>query len=244
MNQKPKIWKGIPSVDKMILYIQTAIRWPIGCLIFFTYFFCGCKQQAKYAPLIVTKEDSLKRKLVIQKAIQSILAEEKNIKTGDLVTRTGADFTSESLRNLCRRDVTYSHCGIASWENDSLFIYHAMGGEWNPDEKLRRDSWLQFAEPYTNKGFGHYRFEISDTIIYKLINIVHNYYSSGLTFDMKFNLVSNEKMYCAEFVAKSYEGSTKTIKINRSRIKDFEFIGVDDLFLNPLCKRIQQIVYK
>ncbi len=56
-----------------------------------------------------------------------------------MVLRTGNDFTSESLRQLSFTDKTYSHCGIASIENDSIFIYHALGGEWNPDEKLRRD---------------------------------------------------------------------------------------------------------
>ncbi len=224
--------------------IQTAIRWPAGCLIFFLFMLASCRQQTKYAALIITKEDSLKRIQVIKKAINAINSIEKNIATGDLVTRTGADFTSESLRKLCRRDNTYSHCGIASWENDSLFIYHAMGGEWNPDEKLRRDSWLQFAEPYSNKGTGHFRFGITQSAITNLIKIVQQYYSSGLTFDMKFDLATNEKMYCAEFVAKSYETATNSISINRSKINNFQFIGVDDLFLNPLCKKMGQIVYK
>ena len=195
--------------------------------------------------MVETRIDSAKRKLVIFKAFESILREQENIKTGDLVTRTGADFTSESLRSLCRRDITYSHCGIASWENDSLFIYHAMGGEWNPNEKLCRDSWLQFAEPYSNKGFGHYRFSLPDSSIKKLILTAQQYYAAGLQFDMKFDLASNDKMYCAEFVAKCYETADKnSIHFTHSYIQDFEFIGVDDIFLHPLCKRMQQIVYK
>ncbi|MFT3981811.1 MAG: YiiX/YebB-like N1pC/P60 family cysteine hydrolase [Ferruginibacter sp.] len=230
----------------MKLYIQTAIRWPAGCLIFFICLLGSCEQQPTIAPLIETHEDSVQREKVIRKALAAIYREEKNIRTGDLVTRAGADFTSESLRNLCRRDQTYSHCGIASWENDSLFIYHAMGGEWNPDEKLRRDSWVQFAEPYTNKSSGHYRFEIADSSISNLVRIVHDYYKAGLSFDMKFDLTTNDKMYCAEFVAKSYEaaGQKEQLHFNRSHIRDFEFIGPDDIFLHPLCKRIVQIVYK
>lgn len=229
----------------MNIYIQTGVRWPTGCLIFFILLIHACNRPQPIAPLVETRIDSAKRKLVIFKAFQSILQQQQSIKNGDLVTRTGADFTSESLRNLCRRDVTYSHCGIASWENDSLFIYHAMGGEWNPDEKLCRHSWLQFAEPYSNKGFGHYRFSLPDSSIKKLIKTVQQYYMAGLEFDMKFDLASNDKMYCAEFVAKSYEAADKKrLQFNRSHIQNFEFIGVDDIFLHPLCKRMEQIVYK
>lgn len=182
---------------------------------------------------------------IARKAIMRVLVHEKNIKTGDLVTRTGADFTSESLRNLCRRDKTYSHCGIASWENDSLYIYHAMGGEWNPDEKLRRDTWLQFAEPYTNRGFGHYSFGLPDTATAALLAEVQRLYNSGMSFDMKFDLSTDQKMYCAEFIAKSFERAIPALApFNRSKIEQFEFIGVDDLFLHPLSKKIAASVYK
>lgn len=223
-------------------YIQTAIRWPIGCLIFFM---SSCNKQPKLNPLIITSEDSVKKEQQISRAFKAMRLAEKDINTGDLVTRTGNDFTSESLRNLCRRDQTYSHCGIASRENDTLFIYHAMGGEWNPDEKLRRDPWKLFAEPYSNKGVGLFRFEIPDSNISRLISVVQQYYRLGLTFDMKFDLASDDKMYCAEFIYKSYLKATdEKINFTRSHIGDFEFVGPDDIFLHPLCKRRAQIVYK
>lgn len=223
-------------------YIQTAIRWPIGCLIFFM---SSCNKQPKLNPLIITKEDSIKKEQQISRAFKEIRLAEKDIQTGDLVTRTGNDFTSESLRNLCRRDQTYSHCGIASRENDTLFIYHAMGGEWNPDEKLRRDPWKLFAEPYSNKGVGLFRFEMPDSNIARLINVMQHYYQSGLTFDMKFDLKTDDKMYCAEFIYKSYLKATdEKINFSKSHIGEFEFVGPDDIFLHPLCKRRAQIVYK
>lgn len=223
-------------------YIQTAIRWPIGCLIFFI---SACQQKQVPDPLIITKEDSVKNLQRIDRAIEHIGQLSKEIKTGDLVTRTGNDFTSQSLRKLCQRDQTYSHCGIASIENDSLFIYHAMGGEWNPDEKLRRDPWPLFAEPYSNNGVGLFRFDMADTTINKLIQVVQDFYRAGLTFDMKFDLTTDNKMYCAEFIYKSYlKASDQKIVFNKSHIGDFEFVGPDDIFLHPLCKKGAQIVYK
>ncbi len=223
-------------------YIQTAIRWPIGCLIFFI---SACNKPPKLAPIIITREDSIKNEQRIERAFASIKELSKEIKTGDLVTRTGNDFTSESLRNLCIRDKTYSHCGIASIENDSIFIYHAMGGEWNPDEKLRRDPWKLFAEPYSNKGVGLFRFDIPDSSIHNLIKLVQEHYKNELTFDMKFDMATDEKMYCAEFIYKTFsKASHDKLQFNKSRIGKFEFVGPDDIFLHPLSKRMAQIVYK
>lgn len=223
-------------------YIQTAIRWPIGCLIFFM---SSCQQKPVINPLVITQEDSVKKEEQLARAFKTIQLAGKDIRTGDLVTRTGNDFTSQSLRKLCQRNQTYSHCGIASIENDTLFIYHAMGGEWNPDEKLRRDPWFLFAEPYSNNGVGQFRFDLPDSTIKKLVAVTQQFYKDGLTFDMKFDLKTDDKMYCAEFIYKSYlKASNGKMVFNKSRIGDFEFIGPDDIFLHPLCKRKAEIVYK
>ncbi|UEG48697.1 hypothetical protein LK994_08615 [Ferruginibacter lapsinanis] len=167
------------------------------------------------------------------------------IHSGDLITRTGNDFTSESLRQLNQKDKTYSHCGIASIENDSVFVYHALGGEFNPDQKIRRDAIETFSEPYSNRGIGIFRFRLNDNENDNVIKVVKKLYAMGLMFDMKFDLKTDDRVYCAEFVYKSYKvGSLDKLHFNISHIKNFAFIGVDDLFLNPLCIEQQRIVYK
>jgi hypothetical protein len=81
----------------MTKYFIKMIRWPLGCLIFFLG--C-CSQPVSYNKLIETKEDSLARLVIIKKAYRQISLASKNIHNGDLVTRTGNDFTSEGLRSL------------------------------------------------------------------------------------------------------------------------------------------------
>src|SRR4051812_41975620 len=61
------------------------------------------------------------------------------IKSGDIITRLGSDITSEMIRQFNQKDKSFSHCGIASIEHDTVFIYHAIGGEFNPDQKLKRE---------------------------------------------------------------------------------------------------------
>ncbi|RYY46770.1 MAG: hypothetical protein EOO06_13850 [Chitinophagaceae bacterium] len=225
----------------MKFLITNAIRWPIGCLIFFM---AGCNNAPQPGKLVVTKNDSLQNEARIHRAITAASKLAVEVKSGDIITRTGNDFTSQSLRKLCQRDQTYSHCGIASIENDSLFVYHAMGGEWNPDEKLRRDYFPLFAEPYSNNGLGIYRFSLPDSTMKAIVKNAQSYYLGGLSFDMKFDLKTDSSMYCAEFVYKVIRQAGRgQIAFHHSRIGDFEFIGPDDIFLHELCKKRAQIIY-
>lgn len=214
-----------------------------SCLIFL---FATCKAKEETPDkLVYSIQDSVLFQQKIARAFAQIDTIKKNIRPGDLILRTGNDFTSESLRSLCQRDQTYSHCGIASIEHDSIFVYHALGGEWNPDQRIRRDAIEIFAEPYSNRGIGIYTFGLKapeiDTLMETVIRLQH----LGVMFDMKFDLTSNDHMYCAEFVYKSYLiGTRGKLQFNRSHIGNFEFIGVDDLFLQPNCTKQYAVVYK
>ncbi len=220
--------------------VKHTLRWLSSCLIFLMA--CNDKQQA--ASLVYSKEDSLKEAKRIEAAFIKIDSVKPLINTGDLIVRTGNDFTSESLRSLNQRDQTYSHCGIASVENDTLFVYHALGGEWNPDQKIRRDIFKNFAEPYSNRGIAIYRYTLLPADTDSLMITVKNLYHMGIMFDMKFDLQTNDRMYCAEFVYKAYlMGTRGKLQFSTSSIGNFTFIGVDDLFLQPLCRLQKKILY-
>lgn len=217
-------------------------RWLQCCLLFFLI---SCNHDAAVNKLIVTTQDSIAAAAMVTRAYIKIDSLKTIIHTGDLVTRTGNDFTSESLRTLNQHDKTYSHCGIASIEHDSVFVYHALGGDFNPDQKIRRDAWELFAEPYDNRGIGIFRYRLDSTEIKNLVYVVKRLFYAGIMFDMKFDLVTDDRMYCAEFVSKSYTaGSRNKLRFTTSKIKDFVFIGVDDLFMHPQCSEIKRVVYK
>ena len=223
-------------------FTNTTIRWLSGCLIFFVV---ACKNKPGYSSFVLTKEDSVLRAALIKRAYTQIAGIKGTIQNGDLITRTGNDFTSESLRNLNQRDRTYSHCGIASIEHDSIFIYHALGGDFNPTQKIRRDLMEDFVEPYNNKGIGIYRFGVADSMKRNFALAAKHLFDLGIMFDMDFDLQTDDRMYCAEFVCKSLaKASGDQLVFTHSHIKQFEFIGVDDIFLHPLCKRQAQLVYR
>ncbi|PZF73767.1 C40 family peptidase [Taibaiella soli] len=169
----------------------------------------------------------------------------KMLHTGDIVMRTGNDVTSYMLSQINQKDKTYSHCGLVIIENGYPFVYHSIGGEDNPDERMRRDSANMFIAPYHNLGFGIARFNFSDSAVINLQKIVSEFYKRRPLFDMDFDLKTEDKLYCAEFIYKAITRATADPDyIKTTSVVGYHFVGIDDLFLSEHAKTIWQVRYK
>jgi Permuted papain-like amidase enzyme, YaeF/YiiX, C92 family len=207
--------------------------------------FTGCSQ---YSPEIqnpeVKKKDSLlpERNLffnneVLPEAIR--LAE-----TGDIVTRMGTDISSLMLSKINPTDPSYSHCGIISIEQDTAFVYHTIGGELNPDQKMRRDPLLLFAQPADCKRLGIFSTNLTDGQKQALAILVNKLYLNGLPFDMEFNLETNDKQYCSEMVAKSIGNIMgKMDWVSTLNYNNISFIPVENIYHNRYVREKKRFVY-
>lgn len=219
----------------MVFKKHYTIRWLFSCLIFFgcsnksTIEYISAEEQKVFLEKKMLQEEWLKEKLPI---IQN------SVNTGDLIVREGNDFTSQSLKQLNQRDKTYSHIGIVSKENDSLFIYHIMGGEWNPDARILREPLSNFVSPSINNQFAIYRLKINDIQKNEIVKNAIDFRRKEVQFDMNFDLKTEKKMYCAEFVYHCVQTALPPNSIHTSHIKNFEFVGVDDIILIPEAKKI------
>ena len=142
------------------------------------------------------------------------------------------------MRRLSLHDKTYSHSGIASLENDTLFVYHAMGGEWNPDKKICRDPFELFCNPYENRGFGIYRYQLDKKQLNRFTDSAKSYYKQGVTFDMKFDLATDDKMYCTEFI---FKAMNPIIPISTTTMNGITFVAPDNLYSIKECSMLKQI---
>lgn len=167
------------------------------------------------------------------------------LKDGDLVLRTGNDFISLVLRRFSRVNKTYSHCGIVRKEDGKLFIYNAIGGEDNPDAKLRKESFEQFCNPAHNFGFGIFRYHLKENELKRLDSIVDLFYNKKIPFDLQFDLKTDSSLYCAEFVYKALELATgQPHYLPVSEIADFKYVAIDNLFLNKHTQKIYSAVFQ
>lgn len=167
------------------------------------------------------------------------------LQQGDIVVRTGNDFTSTMFCKMNQTDKTYSHCGIVMLENGYPYVYHSIGGEDNPNEVLRRDSASFWFSPAHNTGFGILRFSFTQPQADSLKQITLRYYHARKKFDMDFDLKDDNKLYCAELVYKAMNyAMNDTAFIQPSYWMGKEYVAVDNITLNSHAHLICQVKYK
>lgn len=196
-----------------------------------------------------------------QKALLAINNAKHLLKDAALITRSDNDFESLTLQNFSKRDRSYSHSGIGFWEDSSYVIYHCMAGNENPNGACRRDLFDSFVNPSAKTGFGIFQYQLSATETAKLHDLVKKNFTSKIPFDVTFNLKSNDSLYCSEMIFKDLKAATNNrvvlpssfienfhpkimgYKYNHAFFKRFEYIGLDDLYLNPFCKELTRVKY-
>jgi hypothetical protein len=167
------------------------------------------------------------------------------LRDGDIVIRRGVGPDSYMLAEMNRDDKTWSHCGIVLMEHGYPFVYHSIGGEDNPDERLRRDSASFFFSPTRNTHIGIVRYDLGVNEQGKLDDIVRNYYRARPRFDIKFDLSTDDRLYCSEFVYKAVNAATG----DSSYIKPYyranrRMVAIDNLFLNKHARLLTSIKFK
>lgn len=176
------------------------------------------------------------------KAIDSSI---QMLQSGDLVLRTGSDAVSYMLRQMNQKNKTYSHCGLVLIEDGYPFVYHSIGGEDNPAETLRRDSASFFFSPEYNQRLGVVRLGLTAVQIERLQHLVQEYYQARVRFDMDFDMQSDDKLYCAEFVYKAVCRATENaLFFPLTSLFGRQYVGVDDLYENSHAKIICDYIYR
>jgi hypothetical protein len=210
------------------------------CIYFFLFllfFAIGCKQYGKKQVRLPDSKEMAEN----QKKIDNI---KSWVKSGDLVFRNGNDDVSRAARSFNRKDTSFSHCGLIFIENDSILVYHALGGTYNPGQHLMRQSIDSFCSPKENTSFGIYRYPLTEAENKLLKETVRNYYKTGLRFDLYFNFQSDDEMYCAEFVFKSLNKAKNNSLMKFVNLDTLPYgVTTDDLFLNPNSKLVKKEVF-
>jgi hypothetical protein len=181
-----------------------------------------------------------------QPANQEMVAQAcARLQTGDLALRTGADATSHMLRGMNQKNGTYSHCGIVVIEGGQPFVYHSIGGEDNPDAFIRRDPAALFFSPGTNEGGGAVRLALPPDAIARVVDTARLWYRQKRSFDMAFDLGTDDALYCAEFVSKAVTRAAGLPGLfSRSHLSGFEYVAVDDLYEGPGTRSICSFRFK
>lgn len=227
-------------------------------LFFFSVFIISCKQRKAVAAEPITTDSTT----ISQNTYTAIENSKKLLKDGQLITRSDNDFESLIMQNFSRRERVYSHSGIVFKEDSGYVVYHCMGGSENLDGAFRKDPFDSFVNPLQKTGFGIFQYQLSALEADKVHAILKKDYDLKIPFDATFNLKTDDSLYCSEMIYKAIRDATGNriilpsssidnfkpkimgYKNNTAFFKKFEFIGIDDLYLNPFCKEIIRVKYQ
>jgi hypothetical protein len=155
------------------------------------------------------------------------------------------DVTSYMLSQLNSRDKSYSHCGVAVVENGKVFILHAIGGEFNPDQKIKKEPVEKWFSSKNNLAIGIARFDLDSNQRTAFVVTVKKYYRDEKKFDLNFDIATDDRLYCAEMIYKAVQLAAKdTAYIPVTQIFHKRYVGVDDLLRNAHTRIICQLRYK
>lgn len=204
-----------------------------------------------------TGDDTIKTKLALAKISNA----KKLLEDGQLITRSDNDFESMILQNFSRRERVYSHSGIVFKEDDVYMVYHCMGGEENPDGACKKEPFDSFVNPLQKTGFGIFQYQLFNKEKDSLHQVLESYFQQKIPFDASFNLKTSDSLYCSEMIWRALDKATQGrliipsshinnfkpkimgYKYNSLFFKRFDFIGIDDLYLNSFCKEIIRVNY-
>ena len=168
----------------------------------------------------------------------------KTLKTGDLILRHGRGFISNAFMSLSFKEAKYSHSGIIHIENGQAYVYHAIGGEENVDNKMRKDLIKDFCDPQYVHSFGIYRYDLNDDQLNQYDSLATDYYKKGLQFDTHLDLATDSVMYCSELIYKlltRVSGDKNYISL--SEVTGYKYVAIDNLYLNKHCNFIYNYNY-
>lgn len=223
----------------------------------------SCHENESVPTLDLTAEPPVKDS--IQVHIDSL----KNIcQQGDLIVRLGDDFISDRIRYLSAKDYSYSHAGIIVIHNNEKMVCHIYPDDFTPGaDTIRFDKIDTFLNRRTNLKCALYRYDLSGSEKINMQHELDKYYDNKVRFDKKYELKTDDKLYCTEMIYKVLKKVTndriaieqsnvpqkmqhlvsvyfKKYNYSNTTISSRKIIAIDKLYDNPHSRLIMKFVLK
>lgn len=158
------------------------------------------------------------------------------LNTGTLVCRLGNGYFSDYFRKIGSKEKKYSHIGIISKENNTLYVYHSEASELTGVGLVKRETLDYFLSDI--KVYDFFEFNYSDSIKKNLINNVKKYHSKKTAFDLNFDSFDDNELYCTELIATSINKTLNNKEITPSlKLNGIKIFSLDDIYLNTNVRK-------
>lgn len=227
-----------------------------------TFIIISCNENVHF-PAVNLAPQLLKD--TIQQNIDSL---KKICEPGDLVVRLGDDFISDRIRYLSVTDHSYSHAGIVVMHDNKKMVCNIYPDDFVAGaDTVRYDMIDSFLNTKTNLKCALYRYDLSDSEKVNFEEELNSYHKKKIHFDKKYDLKTDDKIYCSEMIYKALKKVTdnriviaqsfvpenmqqlifiyfKKYNFSKNIISNRKIIAIDNLYNNPNCKPIMKFALK
>lgn len=157
--------------------------------------------------------------------------------SGDLIVRKGTGYFSDIFKRMASRDKRFSHIGILSIEQDSIFVYHIEADEFTGEGIVLREQVSSFLDQSTDHAF--YTNTMDTVAKHAMIVKAKAFFEAKVVFDLNFDATDDDKLYCSELVAKCINYGMDSIYIQPTlNWKGHLFYGLDDIYSKSVFSEI------
>ncbi|MGC4058582.1 MAG: YiiX/YebB-like N1pC/P60 family cysteine hydrolase [Chitinophagaceae bacterium] len=169
----------------------------------------------------------------------------RQLRTGDIVLRAGKDEISHFFTRLNQHDHRFSHCGIVVVSDSGIQVAHITAGGKSNSGDLHYELLSSFVAAAHNTEWTVFRPPLAESQRAAVPRILSRLSAAHIRFDKRFDLASDNELYCSEMVCKVLRSAGVGDSVFHISIagNGKPYIGTDDLYLNNRCTTICQIIY-
>ena len=167
--------------------------------------------------------------------------DQNKLTQGDLIFVTKPGFWGEIAQAFSPKDQRYSHIGLLSKSQDGEWtVINADGNPIDPKGSVREEHLKNFLALATRAGV--YELKLDEITLEKVIAKARYYVSQGYEFNSQFKLGQDHAFYCTELIWVVIRDVTSRDIVPQKRMHwGYEYIGIDDLTINPFTHEKIQI---
>lgn len=157
---------------------------------------------------------------------------------GDLIYRHGNSAISQFFRKTSEHEQIYSHGGIISITNDSVYVIHTEASEITRIGGAKKEPISSFLKGISQ--WGVYRIDTIQSIRDQIVFEAMEYVKEETPFDFDFNNTTDDKVYCTQLLSISINKAMgrEVIQAKKSPLMNKKYYAVDDTYLMPKAKLI------
>lgn len=173
-----------------------------------------------------------------KKNIDQLNIDLQKVESSFLICRLGNGYFSNYFRKYASKEQKYSHIGIVSKENDSIYVYHTEASELTGIGYVKKEDINSFLKDI--QVFDFFEFSFPDSTKAKILKTVKKYYYKKTPFDLSFNSFDDKELYCTELIATAINNNVidsnkiiPSLLLNRKKI-----FSLDDIYSDNNINKI------